>query len=120
MMRRPPRSTLFPYTTLFRSGTGKARALFNPNALRWSVWAWYLQDRFQVTPKLTLSLGVRWEYYPFGYSDNGKGLRVLDLNTGNVNIGGYGGVPRNDGIDTGHGEFLPRLGAAYRLTSSTV
>jgi outer membrane receptor protein involved in Fe transport len=102
------------------SGTGKARALFNPNALRWSVWAWYLQDRYQVTPKLTLSVGVRWEYYPFGYSDNGKGLRVLDLNTGNVNIGGYGSVPRNDGIDTGHGEFLPRLGATYRFTSATV
>ena len=102
------------------SGTGKARALFNPNALRWSVWAWYLQDHYQVTSKLTLSVGVRWEYYPFGYSDNGKGLRVLDLNTGNVNIGGYGSVPRNDGIDTGSGEFLPRLGAAYRLTPSTV
>src|SRR6266403_5340490 len=25
MIRRPPRSTLFPYTTLFRSGIGKAR-----------------------------------------------------------------------------------------------
>src|SRR5688572_32048176 len=24
MLRRPPRSTLFPYTTLFRSGQGKA------------------------------------------------------------------------------------------------
>src|SRR2546422_7540858 len=26
MIRRPPRSTLFPYTTLFRSRTGEARA----------------------------------------------------------------------------------------------
>src|SRR2546426_1339719 len=26
MIRRPPRSTLFPYTTLFRSRTGSARA----------------------------------------------------------------------------------------------
>src|SRR2546422_4289331 len=26
MIRRPPRSTLFPYTTLFRSGGGKRRA----------------------------------------------------------------------------------------------
>src|SRR2546422_8389939 len=25
MIRRPPRSTLFPYTTLFRSGCGKGR-----------------------------------------------------------------------------------------------
>src|SRR3712207_8886312 len=27
MIRRPPRSTLFPYTTLFRSGVGEALAL---------------------------------------------------------------------------------------------
>src|SRR5256885_12054329 len=27
MIRRPPRSTLFPYTTLFRSGFGCAKAL---------------------------------------------------------------------------------------------
>src|SRR5436190_18659329 len=26
MIRRPPRSTLFPYTTLFRSASGEARA----------------------------------------------------------------------------------------------
>src|SRR5260221_2109334 len=26
MIRRPPRSTLFPYTTLFRSATGASRA----------------------------------------------------------------------------------------------
>ncbi|HLJ79158.1 MAG TPA: carboxypeptidase regulatory-like domain-containing protein, partial [Acidobacteriaceae bacterium] len=78
------------------SGTGKARALFNPNALRWSEWAWFAQDQWQLTPVLTLTLGLRWEYYPFGTSDNGKGLRLLDLNTGNVLLGGYGGVPVND------------------------
>src|SRR5436305_9666208 len=27
MLRRPPRSTLFPYTTLFRSDTGAARVV---------------------------------------------------------------------------------------------
>src|SRR5437868_11049323 len=26
MLRRPPRSTLFPYTTLFRSGSGRCHA----------------------------------------------------------------------------------------------
>src|SRR5437667_3099084 len=31
MIRRPPRSTLFPYTTLFRSGrTAKVKIKFNP------------------------------------------------------------------------------------------
>lgn len=102
------------------STTGKARALFNPNALRWSEWAWYLRDQWQITPKLTLNAGVRWEYYPFGYSDNGKGLRLLNLNTGKVAIGGYGSVPLDDNMDTGFGQFLPRIGLAYRLTNSTV
>jgi hypothetical protein len=100
--------------------TGKAIALQNPNALRWNQWAWYIRDQWQVTPKLTATIGIRWEIYPFGYSDNGKGLRYLDLKTGNVLIGGYGKVPRNDGVDVGHGQFLPRIGLAYRLTSSTV
>ena len=102
------------------SASGKVIAMFNPTALRWSQWAWYARDQWQLTPKLTLNLGVRWEYYPFGYSDNGKGLRYLNLNTGNVLIGGYGNVPQNDNIDTGSGRFMPRVGFAYRLTSSTV
>src|SRR5260370_23076764 len=32
MIRRPPRSTLFPYTTLFRSGPGKLVSLAPPPA----------------------------------------------------------------------------------------
>src|SRR5258708_25020836 len=35
MIRRPPRSTLFPYTTLFRSRT--ALAILKVRALRWST-----------------------------------------------------------------------------------
>src|SRR2546430_9706159 len=32
MIRRPPRSTLFPYTTLFRSWSASSRALIPPAA----------------------------------------------------------------------------------------
>ena len=102
------------------SETGKVYQTFNPNALRWNQWAWYVRDQLQVTPKLTLNLGVRWERYPFGYSDNGKGLRWFNPADGNVSVGGYGNVPQDDGIDVGYGEFLPRLGVAYRLTHSTI
>jgi len=100
--------------------SGKAIQSTNPNALRWSQWAWYIRDQWQITPKLTADLGVRWEYYPFGYSDNGKGLRYLNLSTGNVLVGGNGNVPQDDGVDVGSGQFLPRVGFAYRVTSSTV
>src|SRR3712207_8411122 len=34
MIRRPPRSTLFPYTTLFRSRRHRAGAALRPPALR--------------------------------------------------------------------------------------
>src|SRR5256886_16292878 len=33
MIRRPPRSTLFPYTTLFRSYAGSTSAYGNPDTL---------------------------------------------------------------------------------------
>lgn len=102
------------------TATGKARQLFNPNAERWGTWAWYVQDQWQMTPKMTLNLGLRWEYYPFAYADNGKGLRLLNLETGMVSIGGYGDVPENDRADVGSGQFLPRVGFAYNIRPDTV
>ncbi|HWR13386.1 MAG TPA: TonB-dependent receptor [Terriglobales bacterium] len=115
-----PANTWADFLLGLPSATGKAGALFNPTSLRWSQWAWYLRDQWQVFPNLTLTLGVRWEYYPFGYSDNDKGLRWFNQDDGNVYIGGYGNVPKNDGIDVGNGQFLPRIGLAYRVTDKTV
>lgn len=100
--------------------TGKARQLFNPNSERWTNWAWYVQDQWQISPKLTVNLGLRWEYYPFGYADNGKGLRLLNLQTGIVSVGGYGNIPQNDGANVGKGQFLPRVGVAYTIRPTTV
>src|SRR5256885_5986890 len=37
MIRRPPRSTLFPYTTLFRSGSILPGGIFNPWGLELSL-----------------------------------------------------------------------------------
>src|SRR3712207_7288690 len=36
MIRRPPRSTLFPYTTLFRSSSSTPRCTGTATAARWS------------------------------------------------------------------------------------
>src|SRR5256885_2597727 len=35
MIRRPPRSTLFPYTTLFRSYSARQRQAIDPAVLGW-------------------------------------------------------------------------------------
>src|SRR3989442_11208437 len=40
MIRRPPRSTLFPYTTLFRSWSVRELNRINPNVLEWNGTEW--------------------------------------------------------------------------------
>ena len=42
MIRRPPRSTLFPYTTLFRSSMSERRLLRSPNV---TATVWVLKSR---------------------------------------------------------------------------
>src|SRR5258708_33478891 len=39
MIRRPPRSTLFPYTTLFRSSSRRTKPSLPKETIRWS-WPW--------------------------------------------------------------------------------
>ncbi len=99
---------------------GKAVQDTDPIALRWNIWSMYARDQWQATPKLSVNLGLRWEFYPMAYSDHGKGARVLDPTTMQVLIGGYGSVPENDGMQVGHGEFLPRIGIDYRIHDKTV
>src|SRR5436309_11590117 len=50
MLRRPPRSTLFPYTTLFRSRGRGRRALVSAAALAVCV-AWLSQDAWHAQPR---------------------------------------------------------------------
>ena len=38
----------------------------------------YIRDRWTVSPKITLDLGVRWEYYPIMHRAD-RGLEILDL-----------------------------------------
>jgi hypothetical protein len=96
------------------SGAGKVDQLVNPNALRMSSYALYARDRWQVTRNLTLSYGLRWERYPFPTKDH-TGVNRFDPSDGNVYIGGLGGVPMDTGASSGPGQFLPRLGIAYRI-----
>jgi hypothetical protein len=99
---------------------GKAIQDTDPIALRWSTWNAYARDQWQVTPKLSIDYGIRWEFYPMAYSDHDKGARVLNPSTMQILIGGYGSVPKNDGMNVGHGQYLPRIGIDYRATNSTV
>jgi hypothetical protein len=103
----------------FPSQTGKATQLENPNALRFANWAGYARDQWQVSKRLTIDYGLRWEYWPI-YSHDIFGAVRFDPSTDNILIGGEGGVPWNTGATATKKGFAPRLGAAYRLDSKTV
>ena len=82
--------------------------------------ALYLRDRWNVNPKLTLDLGLRWEYYPIMTRADGRGMERLDLNTLEMILGGRGGNPKNVGLEAGKDNFAPRVGGIYRLNEDTV
>ena len=99
--------------------SGKVIQNSTPNSLRWHTWSAYVRDSWQATPKLTVTYGLRWEYYPFPTTDH-DGVKLFNPATGNVLIGGNGSTPLDDGVDVGHGQFVPRVGIAYRWGSKTV
>jgi TonB dependent receptor len=103
----------------FPSETGKVTQFQDPNALRFSDWAVYIRDQWQVTSKLTVNYGLRWEYYPIFSHDNYGAVR-FDPVSHDILIGGEGGVPWNTGATASKKGFAPRFGAAYRLGSKTV
>ncbi len=103
----------------YPSETGKVTQFTNPIGLRFSTWSLYARDSWQVTPKLTVDYGLRWEYYPI-YSHDHFGAVRFDPVTDYILVGGEGGVPWDTGANATKKDFGPRLGAAYRLNDKTV
>ena len=79
----------------------------------------FAQDRWRVSPKLTLSLGLRWEMYTAPYARRGDGAN-FNLDTGLLMVAGIDGVDRYTNINTRHDNFAPRIGIAYQLRPTTV
>jgi hypothetical protein len=89
---------------------GKDLQYLNPATVRMPSYGFYARDMWQVSRKLTLNYGFRYEFYPAPRRDHWAGERY-DPDTDRVYRGGF---------DVGWGQIAPRLGIAYRMNEKTV
>jgi len=98
---------------------GRDLAIYFPAYRAWQIFS-FVQDKWVVTPKLTVDLGVRWELYPPGVPQFKGGFSNYNPTNNTLVIAGVGGNPSNLGMENHLNYFAPRLGAAYRIKNSTV
>ncbi|HYV11031.1 MAG TPA: TonB-dependent receptor [Pyrinomonadaceae bacterium] len=98
---------------------GKVDQLRNPNSVWWKQYALYARDHWQIGRSITLTYGLRWELFGVPRKDH-TGINLFDPDTGKVFTGGLSGVPFDSGAEAGTGQFLPRVGIAYRWNDKTV
>jgi hypothetical protein len=97
---------------------------------QWRSHAWYFQDDYKLTPKLTLNYGVRYEFTlpPLEQKDKWSDLdpKLPNARAGNLpgalRFAGFGpGRENKRTLATGwYGGFSPRVGLAYALDNKTV
>ena len=91
-----------------------------PATLRYWQFGSYVRDQWELNRKMTASVGVRWEYYPYPRRAD-RGLEVFDFATNLVQECGVAGSNAQVcNINVQKDLFTPRLGFAYRPTDSMV
>jgi hypothetical protein len=91
-----------------------------PNVtLRTWQYSPYVSDQWQVSPKVTISYGTRWDYYPVPTREN-SGIEYFDIPTKQYRICGKGANPTSCGITVQKTLFSPRFGIAYRPAQAMV
>ena len=100
-------------------GMGKSDQFIKATAKEWQ-FGWFIGDRYRVSNKLTLNLGLRYEYYPLMTRDSVARFDRLDFTTLNVLLGGIGGNPEHLGVTTSKKLFAPRVGLAYQVSDKMV
>jgi hypothetical protein len=93
--------------------------------LRTWEYSLYFQDQWNISKRLSLTLGSRWEYYPVpgrapSAAQPSNGIEAYNFTTNTFELCGI--APNNDscGITVQKDEFAPRIGVAYRPTERLV
>src|SRR6266849_6662028 len=80
-------------------GAGRSEQFIKATAREWQ-FGWFVGDRYRVTNKLTLNLGLRYEYYPLMTRNGSFTFDRYDFSTNKVLLGGIGGNPDHLGVTT--------------------
>jgi len=122
-IRNGPSSNQFNTFSTFLLGlpTTVGRILQVPEEynVRASQSSLYARDQWQATRRLTISYGLRWEYFPVPRRVD-RGLENYNPATNKVHVCGVGTVPLDCGIEISKRQFAPRFGLAYRATDNLV
>ncbi|HEU4509194.1 MAG TPA: TonB-dependent receptor [Pyrinomonadaceae bacterium] len=104
-------------------------------ALRVNDWSGFVQDDWKVTPRLTLNLGVRYDFYGYPVDTRGRLVNFIPeqfragttaspagppngfVQAGNGTLAGVPAV-EDSLIPTDRNNFAPRVGLAFRLNDS--
>jgi hypothetical protein len=87
--------------------------------MRKRLYFGFLQDDFKVSNKLTLNIGVRYEYGTPYWEANNR-LTNLDPAAGKIITAKDGGIEDRSLVKPDRNDWAPRLGIAYSLTPKTV
>jgi len=101
------------------SQTGRDLNTFFPAYRQWWFFV-FASDKWQASPKLTVDLGLRWEFYPPATPKSAGGFSNYNPVTNNIVLAGLGNNPSNLGMQTRYKYFAPRTGLSYRVTDDTV
>jgi hypothetical protein len=101
------------------NSVGRDLAVIFPTR-RNTIYNLYFQDKWQITKKLTLDLGLRWEYWPATTPEYPGGLSNYIPSNNTLQVAGEGSISMNLGIKNHPLDFAPRFGVAYRLNDKTV
>src|SRR5262249_13529792 len=85
-----------------------------------NIYGFYAQDAWRLSTRLSLAGGIRWSRFPLATRDNGRGLERFDFSTGNVELCGMGGAPRDCGYHVNNRSFSPHIRLAVQGTPATV
>ena len=128
------KSTGLPFASFMMGAVDSGSyTLYAPEALdtgeRYRPFAFYVNDIYHVWQKLTLDLGLRWDYMPpFHEAENRwsflntTAMNPITASPGTLEFAGHGADSCNctTPVNVYYKNFGPRLGLAYELNDKTV